>query len=66
MNENELICICGHTFKQHDMPLGHNQSSGVCWYAGHNLKRHPCREFKLDNLKTLENRYDEQNRIDTK
>ena len=50
---NNLICRCGHNKLDHP-----KRYRGACWYEHESI--HPCRKFKLDNLKYLEYFYDKR------
>lgn len=61
IKERDKPCHCGHSESMHDMPsriYGKWYERGTCWYEHQNKELHPCRKFKLDNLKYLELQYE--------
>jgi len=60
---NSFPCICSHTYAQHEW-IAYN---GVCWYAkpmkdrGGRKYSCPCANYIPDNLKFLENQYEQNN-----
>lgn len=60
MNYRDL-CLCGHNKVSHigtpNKPVGQIIGSDYCW----NYNTCKCKSFKLDNLKYLEDKYEQVN-----
>lgn len=52
---NNFPCICGHRYDDHER----FSWNGACW-VGITDEYCPCKEYKLDNLKYLESKYNEK------
>lgn len=60
-SEMNLICICGHAIRIHNMD-GQYTMRGACYY-GTPLCWCPCLRYNRDNLKYLEECYNEKQRV---
>jgi hypothetical protein len=54
----ELICVCGHGLKEHGISPHLDQACYVYAVDGGKYEDN-CMEFKLDNLRFLEQKYEQ-------